>query len=152
MIDAFLDLGREPRLKGERGSVAVAAPGPRLLFSGERAARRGRFMMLALAAGGRTVAMKCNVLAGAGRPSRSPTTRTTRAIPGRAGGEQAALLMATCNGWTPAPIRATMMNRIWLTRRIATLAQLRAAFVRALPLARRLKRMAFGHPAPRRGW
>jgi CelD/BcsL family acetyltransferase involved in cellulose biosynthesis len=158
-IDAFLEL--ESRgWKGKRGSALACRATDRRFFVQwtTEAARRGRLMMLALAVGGRTVAMKCNVLAGAGAYAFKITYDEdyARYSPGvllemqnirrfHARGDLS--WMDSCadpGNW--------MMNRIWPDRRgMATMVMPGASlagslFVRALPLARRLKRMASRAP------
>jgi CelD/BcsL family acetyltransferase involved in cellulose biosynthesis len=163
-IDAFLDLeGRG--WKGKRGSALTCREADRRFFVrwASEAARRGRLMMLALAVGGRTVAMKCNVLAGTASYAFKITYDEdyARYSPGvllemenirrfHARGDLS--WMDSCadpGNW--------MMNRIWPDRRrMATLVMpggnfAGPLFVHALPLARRLKRMAFGQPTPLAG-
>jgi len=114
--------------------------------------------MLALVVGGRTVAMKCNVLAGAGSYAFKITYDEdyARYSPGvllemenirRFHSRGDLQWMDSCadpGNW--------MMNRIWPDRRrIATLVVpggnfAGPLFIRALPLMRRLKRMALGAP------
>ena len=159
-IQTFLDL--ESRgWKGKCGSALACRDADRGFFVrwASEAARRGRLMMLALTVGGRTVAMKCNVLAGAGAYAFKITYDEdyARYSPGvllemenirrfHARGNLA--WMDSCadpSNW--------MMNRIWPDRRrIATLVMPGSniagpLFVRALPFMRRLKRMALGAPA-----
>lgn len=164
-IDAFLDL--ESRgWKGTHGSALACSAADRHFFVQwtSEAARRGRLMMLALAVGSRTIAMKCNVLAGAGSYAFKITYDEdyARYSPGvllemenirRFHARGDLQWMDSCadpGNW--------MMNRIWPDRRrIATLVMPGShfagpLFVRALPLVRRLKRMALGAPAqPSRG-
>lgn len=163
-IDAFLEL--ESRgWKGRRGSALACRDADRRFFVqwASEAARRGRLMMLALAVGGRMVAMKCNVLAGTASYAFKITYDEdyARYSPGvllemenirrfHARGDLS--WMDSCadpGNW--------MMNRIWPDRRGMTTLVMPggnvagALFVRALPLARRLKRMAFGQPTPLAG-
>lgn len=164
-IDAFLDL--ESRgWKGRHGSALACRASDRRFFVQwtSEAARRGRLMMLSLAVGGRTVAMKCSVLAGAGSYAFKITYDEdyARYSPGvllemenirRFHARGDLQWMDSCadpGNW--------MMNHIWPDRRmIATLVIPGSnfagpLFVRALPLMRRLKRMALGAPAqPIRG-
>jgi CelD/BcsL family acetyltransferase involved in cellulose biosynthesis len=159
-IGAFLDLeGRG--WKGKHGSaLACRAPDRRFFVQwASEAARRGRLMMLALAVGGRTVAMKCNVLAGAGSYAFKITYDEdyARYSPGvllemenirRFHARGDLQWMDSC-----ADPANWMMNHIWPDRRrIATLVMpgsnfAGALFIRALPFVRRLKRMALGPPA-----
>ena len=158
-IDTFIDL--ESRgWKGRRGSALACRASDRHFFVRwtSEAARRGRLMMLALAVGGRTVAMKCNVLAGAGSYAFKITYDEdyARYSPGvllemenirrflARGDLQWMDSCADPGNW--------MMNHIWPDRRrIATLVMPGSnfagpLFIRALPLMRRLKRMALGAP------
>ena len=159
-IDAFLDL--ESRgWKGKQGSALACRASDRHFFVQwtSEAARRGRLMMLALAVGGRTVAMKCNVLAGAGSYAFKITYDEdyARYSPGvllemenircfhARGDLQWMDSCADPGNW--------MMNRIWPDRRRITTLVVPGSnfagplFVRALPLMRKLKRMALGAPA-----
>jgi len=158
-IEAFLDL--ESRgWKGRHGSALACRASDRRFFVqwASEAARRRRLMMLALAVRGRPVAMKCNVLAGAGSYAFKITYDEdyARYSPGvllemenirrfQARGDLQ--WMDSCadpGNW--------MMNRIWPDRRrIATLVMPGSNFagplvVRALPFMRRLKHMALGAP------
>ena len=163
-IQAFLDL--ESRgWKGKRGSALACREVDRRFFVrwASDAARRGRLMMLALVVGGRTVAMKCNLLAGAAAYAFKITYDEdyARYSPGvllemenirRFHARGDLQWMDSCadpDNW--------MMNRIWPDRRtMATLVMpggnfASSLFVRTLPFARRLKRMALRHPAPLAG-
>jgi CelD/BcsL family acetyltransferase involved in cellulose biosynthesis len=159
-IDAFLELERRG-WKGKRGSALACRDADRHFFTqwASEAARRGRLMMLALAVGGRTVAMKCNVLAGSGAYAFKITYDEdyARYSPGvllemenirRFHTRGDLQWMDSC-----ADPANWMMNRIWPDRRrIATLVMPGSnfagpLFVRALPLMRRLKRMGLGPPA-----
>ena len=159
-IDAFLDLERRG-WKGKHGSALACRASDRHFFVQwtSEAARRGRLMMLALAVGGHTVAMKCNVLTGAGSHAFKITYDEdyARYSPGvllemenirRFHARGDLQWMDSCadpGNW--------MMNHIWPDRRrITTLVMpgsnvAGALFVRALPLIRRLKRIALGAPA-----
>ena len=164
-IDAFLDL-EQRGWKGKRGSALACRASDRRFFVqwASEAARRGRLMMLALAVGDRTVAMKCNVLAGAGSYAFKITYDEdyARYSPGvllemenirRFHARGDLQWMDSCadpGNW--------MMNHIWPDRRrIATFVMPGSnfagpLFVRAMPLMRRLKRMALGAPIqPARG-
>jgi len=115
-------------------------------------------MMLALAVGGRTVAMKCNVLAGTGAYAfkiaydedyarYSPGVLLEMENIRRFHARGDLQWMDSC-----ADPANWMMNHIWPDRRrIATLVMpgsnfAGALFVRALPFVRRLKRMALRPP------
>jgi CelD/BcsL family acetyltransferase involved in cellulose biosynthesis len=159
-IEAFLELeGRG--WKGKRGSALACRSADREFFVqwASEAARRGRLMMLGLAVGGRMVAMKCNALAGTGSYAFKITYDEDYAhySPGvllemqnirrfRARGDLK--WMDSC-----ADPDNFMMNRIWPDRRrmakVVTPVGSFAGplFVRALPLMRRLKRMALAAPA-----
>jgi CelD/BcsL family acetyltransferase involved in cellulose biosynthesis len=158
-IGAFLDL--ESRgWKGRHGSALACRASDRNFFVhwASEAARRDRLMMLALAVGGRTVAMKCNVLAGTGAYAFKITYDEdyARYSPGvllemenirRFHARGDLQWMDSC-----ADPANWMMNHIWPDRRrIATLVMpgsnfAGALFVRALPFVRRLKRMALRPP------
>lgn len=158
-IEAFLDL--ESRgWKGKRGSALACHAADRDFFVRwtSEAARRGRLMMLALAVGGRTVAMKCNALAGTGAFAFKITYDEdyARYSPGvllevenirRFHARGDLQWMDSC-----ADPGNPMMNRIWPDRRsMATLVMpggnfAGSLFIRALPLMRRLKRMALRAP------
>ena len=164
-IDAFLELENRG-WKGKRGSALACREADRGFFVrwASEAARRGRLMMLALAVGGRTVAMKCNVLAGAGSYAFKITYDEdyARYSPGvllemenirRFHARGDLQWMDSC-----ADPANWMMNHIWPDRRrIATLVMpggnfAGPLFVRTLPLMQRLKRMALGIPVqPLRG-
>jgi CelD/BcsL family acetyltransferase involved in cellulose biosynthesis len=160
-IEAFLDL--ESRgWKGRHGSALACRAADRDFFVHwtSEAARRGRLMMLALAVDGRTVAMKCNALAGAASyafkitydedyahysPGALLEMENIRRFHAR-GDLQWMDSCADPDNW--------MMNRIWPDRRrMASLVMpggnfAGPLFIRALPLMRRLKRMALGAAAP----
>jgi CelD/BcsL family acetyltransferase involved in cellulose biosynthesis len=160
-IEAFLDL--ESRgWKGKHGSALACRAADRDFFVQwtSEAARRGRLMMLALAVGGHTVAMKCNVLAGAASYAFKITYDEDYAhySPGvllemkniRRFHERGDLQwMDSC-----ADPDNLMMNRIWPDRRTMTTLVMSGGsfagplFIRTLPLMRSLKRMTLGAAAP----
>ncbi|MFL6574143.1 MAG: GNAT family N-acetyltransferase [Burkholderiales bacterium] len=163
-IDAFLELERRG-WKGKHGTALACRDPDRRFFAqwASEAARRGRLMMLALTVGGRMVAMKCNLLAGRASYAFKITYDEdyARYSPGvllemenirRFHARGDLLWMDSC-----ADPRNWMMNRIWPDRRGMTTLVMPGGnfagplFVRALPFARRLKRMALGQPTPLAG-